>query len=149
MRMLYKYPQAESPYGRLLEENRRRGIGGPEFEIADSGVFEDGRYFDVTIEYAKAAADDILMRLTVENRSVEPAELHLLPQLWSRNTWSWREGAKRPLLRALPSGEVHVEHPALPPMRLSSDGPGPLLFCGNETNTRRLYGSNAPRSFQA
>jgi hypothetical protein len=148
MRMLYKYPQAEFPYGRLLEENRRRGIGGPEFEIADTGLFEDGRYFDVTIEYAKADADDILMQVTVENRSADPALLHLLPQLWSRNSWSWREGAKRPLLRALPSGEVHVQHPALPEMRLSVDGLPQLLFCENETNTRRLFGSNAPGYFK-
>src|SRR5689334_7771037 len=148
MRMLYKYPQAEYPYSRLLEENRRRGIGGPEFEIADSGVFDDGRYFDVTIEYAKAAPDDILMLLTVENRSADPAELHLLPQLWSRNSWSWRDGAKRPLFRALPGGDVHVEHPNLTAMRLSADGAPRLLFCENETNTRRLFGSNAPGYFK-
>jgi len=77
-------------------------------------VFDDGRYFDVTIEYAKSAPDDILMLLTVENRSADPAELHLLPQLWSRNSWSWTEGAKRPLFRALPGSDVHVEHPNLP-----------------------------------
>ena len=90
LKMLYKYPQRAFPYADLVDENARRGIGGPEFEIADTGLFEDGRYFDVTIEYAKADVDDILMQVTVENRSADPALLHLLPQLWSRNSWSWR-----------------------------------------------------------
>src|SRR5277367_4144511 len=82
MRMLYKYPQAEFPYDRLVEENRRRGVVEPEFEILDTGVFDDDRYFDVTVEYAKADVEDILMRITVDNRGAEPAVLHLLPHCW-------------------------------------------------------------------
>src|SRR5215216_5380762 len=89
MKFLYKYPQSEFPYARLVEENRRRGRGEPEFELADTGVFDGGRYFDVFAEYAKASPDDLLIRLTVANRGPEPARLHLLPTLWFRNTWSW------------------------------------------------------------
>ena len=88
MRMLYKYPQAAFPYARLVEENRRWGRDEPEFELIDTGVFDDNRYFDVEIEYAKADVDDILMQVTVHNRAAEAAALHVLPQLWARNTWS-------------------------------------------------------------
>src|SRR5690242_18546683 len=89
MKALYKYPQVEFPYARLVEENRRRGIHAPEFELLDTGVFDDQRYFDVTAEYAKASPDDVLVRITVANRGPDPAALHLLPTLWFRNTWSW------------------------------------------------------------
>ncbi|MGH8230604.1 MAG: MGH1-like glycoside hydrolase domain-containing protein, partial [Steroidobacteraceae bacterium] len=91
LKMLYKYPQAAFPYVRLLQENRRRDLSQPEFELVDTGVFEQDRYFDVSVEYAQASPDDILMRLTAVNRSAAPAPLHLLPQLWFRNTWSWSE----------------------------------------------------------
>ncbi len=90
MRMLYKYPQAAFPYAQLVEENRRRGRADPEFELIDTGVFADNRYFDVEIEYAKADVDDILIQLTIHNRAAEAAMLHVLPQLWARNTWSWK-----------------------------------------------------------
>jgi hypothetical protein len=99
MRMLYKYPQRAFPYGVLVEENRRRGPHEREFELVDTGVFDDGRYFDVTIEYAKAASDDILMRVTAVNRGPETAALHLLPHFWARNTWSWYADGLRPMLR--------------------------------------------------
>ena len=89
MKALYKYPQAEYPYARLVEENRRRGLGAPEFELIDTGVFNEDRYFDVFAEYAKASENDILIRLTIANRGPEKATLHLLPTLWFRNTWSW------------------------------------------------------------
>src|SRR5437667_11691705 len=89
MKALYKYPHAEFPYARLVEENRRRGLGDPELELADTGVFDESRYFDVFAEYAKASPDDILIRITVANRGPEAASLHLLPTLWFRNTWSW------------------------------------------------------------
>lgn len=88
MRMLYKYPQEEFPYTRLVDENRRRGPADPEFELIDTGIFDAGRYHDVTVEYGKAAADDLLLRVTVVNRGPDAARLHLLPQLWARNTWS-------------------------------------------------------------
>src|SRR5438094_247963 len=98
---LYKYPQAEFPYALLVEENRRRGRSAPEFELLDTGVFDDDRYFDVFIEYAKAAADDILIVVTVVNRGPEAAPLHVLPTLWLRNTWSWDRDTERPRLRAI------------------------------------------------
>ena len=86
LKMLYKYPQAEFPYARLGDENRRRGIGAPEYELIDTGVFDDDRYFDVTVEYAQAAPDDVLMRITADNRGADIACIHILPQLWFRNT---------------------------------------------------------------
>jgi hypothetical protein len=89
MKYLYKYPQRAFPYGWLVEENRRRGRGAPEFELIDTGVFEENRYFDVLVEYAKAGIDDILIRISVTNRGPETAECDLLPTLWFRNTWSW------------------------------------------------------------
>src|SRR5688572_29572982 len=94
LKMLYKYPQRVFPYQQLVEENRRRGKDEPEFELLDTGIFDDDRYFDVFVEYAKASPDDLLMRVTVHNRGPEEAEIHLLPQLWFRNTWSWK-GSQR------------------------------------------------------
>ncbi|HUB11225.1 MAG TPA: glucosidase [Acetobacteraceae bacterium] len=138
MRMLYKYPHAAFPYARLVEENRRRGRGEPEFELLDSGVFDEGRYFDVIIEYAKQAPDDLLMCITVRNRGDTAATLHVLPTLWARNTWSWKPGSPRPLLRALADGSVAALHPRMPPMRLHVEPSDTLLFCENETNFRRL-----------
>ena len=99
MRMLYKYPQGEFPYQRLLEENRRRDRMQPEFELHDTGVFDDNRYFDVFIEYAKATDEDILIRIAAWNRGPEAATLHLLPTLWFRNTWSWGRDLRRPTIR--------------------------------------------------
>jgi Glycosyl hydrolase family 63 C-terminal domain len=143
MRMLYKYPQAAFPYRELVEENRRRGMAEPEFELLDTGVFADGCYFDIEIEYGKADPDDILMRVTICNRAAEAAKLHVLPQLWARNIWSWQPRAPKPLLRAGEDGAIAVEHPQLPPLRLYCDGRPELLFCENETNFRRLYGINS------
>ncbi|HUZ63216.1 MAG TPA: glucosidase [Acetobacteraceae bacterium] len=147
MRMLYKYPHAAFPYDHLREENGRRDQNQPEFEILDTGVFEANRYFDVTIEYAKAAADDILMCITVRNRADEPAMLHVLPQLWARNIWSWTEGATRPSLR-LEGGGVEAQHPTMPPSRLAADQPVEWLFCENETNASRLFGVEAAGPFK-
>src|SRR5512145_2584031 len=93
MKALYKYPQASFPYAALVAESRRRDRRAPEYELLDTGVFGDDRYFDVVVEYAKAAVDDVLVRISVTNRSPEPALLHLLPTLWFRNTWSWTPGA--------------------------------------------------------
>jgi len=147
MRMLYKYPHTAFPYTQLLEENRRRNQGQPEFEILDTGVFENGRCFDVTVEYAKAAPDDLLMRITVRNRSNQAAPLHVLPQLWARNTWSWDEGTTKPELR-LQGAIVEALHPDLPPQHLAIDRPCRWLFCENETNVRRLFGVDAPGPFK-
>src|SRR5213595_2532208 len=162
LKMLYKYPQREFPYARLVEENgRRKGDSGlPEFELLDTGIFDDDRYFDVFIEYAKAEPEEILMRVTVHNRGPEAATIHLLPQLWFRNAWSWKPDAKKPLMHEQDGGIV-VEHPELGRYRLAIDDCGrrreesltssaaskddqrvltsspTLLFCDNETNARR------------
>ena len=148
---LYKYPQAEFPYGRLIEENARRDRSAPEFELLDTGVFDDDRYFDVTAEYAKATPDDVLVRLTVANRGPEPAPLHLLPTLWFRNTWSWEPVAPRPRLRRVDgvagAATVWVEHPDLAGFRLLAEGTPGLLFTENETNVRRLFGDGGPQPF--
>src|SRR5450432_3839096 len=98
MRMLYKYPQAEFPYAALIAENARRGLNEPEYELLDTGIFNEGRYFDVTVEYAKATPEDILIRVTIDNRGPDAAMLHVLPQLWARNTWDWRPGIPEPRL---------------------------------------------------
>ena len=135
MKYLYKYPQSEFPYARLVEENGRRGKGEREFELLDSGVFDENRYFDVEVEYAKAAPDDILIRINVSNRGPEAAELHLLPTVWFRNTWSWQTDAARPRMRAA-GGWIEIEGAG----RLIFEGEPELLFVENETNTRRLYG---------
>jgi hypothetical protein len=148
MRMLYKYPQAAFPYSELLEENRRRTKADPEFEIIDTGVFENDRYFDVTIEYAKAGIDDVLMRVTAENRGPDAAPLHIVPQLWARNIWSWGPEVKRPKLTADGTNAVDAIHPILKPLRLVYDGAPELLFCDNDTNVRRHYGFDAPGYFK-
>lgn len=98
MRMLYKYPHAEFPYSDLVQENARRGLDDPEYEVLDTGVFNDNHYFDVSIEYAKHTPDDVFMRVTVVNRSDRSARLHVLPQLWARDIWSWAPGTERPTL---------------------------------------------------
>ncbi|HEX6984275.1 MAG TPA: glucosidase, partial [Planctomycetaceae bacterium] len=149
MKGLYKYPQAEYPYDRLVEEARRRSRNDPEFELEDAGVFDQGRYWDVTAEYAKASPDDLLVKITVANRGPEPATLHLLPTLWFRNTWSWgctHEGCEvRPRLWRDADGYVLANHPTLGLFRWSAEaGPGDaaptILFTENETNIERLYG---------
>ncbi len=147
LRMLYRYPQAAYPYDGLVAENGRRGTDQPEYELIDTGVFAENRYFDVCVEYAKAAPDNILMRITVTNRGPDPAPLTLVPQLWARNTWSWRKGSRRPRLRATSSG-VEAMHPRLQLMRLECDAGLPFVFCENETNVRRLYGMDGPGPFK-
>ncbi len=144
-RMLYKYPQAEYPYALLVQENARRGKQDPEFEIIDTGVFDDDRYFDVDIEYAKAGAEDILLRLTVSNRGPDPAEIHVLPQAWFRNTWSWYGDGRKPALERF-GQDVTVNHEKLGLYALHFDGVDEIQFCENETNVPRLYRTEAPRS---
>jgi hypothetical protein len=143
MKYLYKYPQAAFPYDALVEENRRRDRQGPEFELIDTGVFDTDRYFDVVVEYAKAAPDDILVRITVTNRGPEAAEIHLLPILWYRNTWSWDiPEPERPSLRVGQAGGhavIEGEHATLGSRWLYCEGAPELLFTENDTNARRLY----------
>jgi hypothetical protein len=149
MRALYKYPQREYPYLRLVAENARRGRDQPEFELLDTGLFDEDRYFDVLVEYAKAGVNDVLIRVTVDNRGPDAAPLHVLPTLWFRNTWSCEPGAPKPRLvrtegpaRVL---AVRVEHPALSgDFRFYADGTPRLLLTDNETNVRRLFGDGQP-----
>jgi hypothetical protein len=143
MKYLYKYPQGEFPYGQLVEENRRRGKGAPEYELLDTGVFDEDRYFDVFVEYAKADVEDILIRVKIVNRGPEEAELHLLPTIWFRNTWSWNgDGARPSLMRADVEGAaIELNHKEYGRRRLYCEGAPELLFTENETNTRRLFGN--------
>jgi hypothetical protein len=144
MRALYKYPQAEFPYSRLVEENRRRGLGATEFELIDAGVFEENRYFDVFAEYAKGSDNDILIRLTIANRGPEKSTIHLLPTLWFRNTWSWgpvpEESTTKPSITLERKGLVRVQQDELGEYQLSYKGDAQPLFTENETNAQRFYG---------
>ena len=154
MKMLYKYPHAAFPYADLVAEGRRRGFHEPEYELLDTGVFADGRYFDVFVEYAKADQEDILIRITVLNRGPEPAECWALPTLWFRNTWSWgyetspmNDVSGKPVLRQIPAPEgteaaaaVQVDHPTAGQYLLYAAGAPELLFTENETNAVRLFG---------
>jgi hypothetical protein len=145
LKMLYKYPHGEFPYARLVDESRRRGIGQPEFELIDTELFDSDRYFDVFMEYAQAEPGDILLRVTVENRGPEAAPVHVLPQLWFRNTWSWTPGAERPELQQAGAALVRAEHKDLGVYHLHVDGDPELLFCENESNAQRLW-NEPPRA---
>ncbi|HET7898337.1 MAG TPA: glucosidase, partial [Flavisolibacter sp.] len=140
MKMLYKYPQAEFPYRQLVEENRRRTRQDPEFEIIDTGIFDDNAYFDVFVEYAKAGVDDLLIKLTITNRGEEDATLHVLPTLWFRNTWAWGYDNYQPQMISSNKGGIIVDHEVLGRYYLHLQTKGELLFCDNETNNQRLYG---------
>ncbi len=150
-RWRYHYPRSEFPYGELIARNAARDRTEPEYELADTGIFDDGRYWVVEVCYAKADPDDICVRVQVTNAGPDPAGLHVLPTAWFRNTWSWRPGAGRPRLAAAPGGPpgcaaVAIGHPFLGELELLA-GAGPdgalpeLLFCENETNTARLFGT--------
>ena len=147
LRMLYKYPQEEFPYDRLVAENGRRGRSAPELELIDCGVFDQDRYFDVEIEYAKAEPEDILVRITVHNRGPEAAEIHLLPHLWFRNTWSWEKDGARPLLTRIGPAVAQVDHPQLGVFHWEAEAALDLYFCDNETNVERLFGSPSPPGY--
>jgi Mannosylglycerate hydrolase MGH1-like glycoside hydrolase domain len=141
MKYLYKYPHAAFPYGDLIEKNQHRSREEFEYELLDTGVFDQDRYFDVFVEYAKASPEDILIQVTVHNRGPEPATLHVLPTLWFRNTWSWGGEVPRPELRQHAAGVIAASHPELGERFLSCDGAAALLFTENETNTERLFGA--------
>ena len=143
----YHYPQAEFPYDDLVAENGRRGFHDPEYELLDTGVFDDDRYWVVDVVYAKADPHDLLMEVRVTNAGPDTATLHVLPHLWFRNTWSWDQGAAKPSLNATTDGRVITEHPRLGELEWlvdsAPDGSAPqLVFCDNETNDERLYGSS-------
>jgi hypothetical protein len=155
MKALYKYPQREFPYDQLLRENHNRSADDPEFELVDTGIFDDDRYFDVQVEYAKAAPDDILIRITVHNRGPDRAGLDLLPTLWFRNTWSWGRTSEgywpRPLIQRVDASTLAAQHESLGSFRFSAE---PLrearpefLFTENETNLARLFGGRNATPF--
>jgi len=150
MKGLYKYPHTEYPYSRLVDENRNRNREAPEFEIRDTGIFDDNRYFDVFIEYAKASANDILIKITAHNRGPEAATLHFVPTLWFRNSWSWGRTGEgytgRPSIALSDSTTLATTHDTLEPFVLSIDPTGfstppQPLFTENETNIERIFGS--------
>ncbi len=148
MKALYKYPQSEFPYERLVEENRRRTRLDPEFELEQTGIFDANRYFDVFAEYAKAAPDDILVRITIANRRPEAAPIHVLPVLWFRNTWAWGQSYEsswgRPsIVRAGPES-IEARHSTLGTFHFEAENAPAWLFTENQTNVERLY--NAPNS---
>ena len=145
MRCQYKYPQRPFPYLDLVSTNGRRGKSDMEYELLDTGIFDEDRYFDVVVEYAKAAPDDILMVVSASNRGPDAATLHLLPTLWFRNTWSWGDDVPRPELHGVNDeaglSVARASHPDLGDWRLRADGSAELLFCENETNNERLFGA--------
>jgi hypothetical protein len=144
MKYLYKYPQAAYPYSDLVETSRRRGRNEFEYELLDSGVFDQDRYFDVFVEYAKASPEDVLIQISVHNRGPEPATVHVLPTLWFRNQWSWHTGPDRPVLQQLAStparSVIQAVEADLGERYLYCEGEAPLLFTENETNTQRIFG---------
>jgi hypothetical protein len=144
MKWLYKYPQSAYPYDQIVQTSRKRTRHEFEYELIDTGVFKENRYFDVFVEYAKASPEDVLIRITVHNRGPDAAELHVLPTLWFRDQWSWQIGAVKPSLLPLDgvpgTAVIHAVEPTLGDRYLACDGAVPLLFTENETNTQRIFG---------
>ncbi len=151
LKMLYKYPQAAFPYADLVAENRRRGNGAPEYELLDTGIFDEQRYFDVFVEYAQAGIDDVLMRITAHNRGTASAPLHLLPQLTFRNTWSWKEGQAKPQM-SVRDGHLVAEHERLGVYHCYADSASSpqarWILTENATNVPRLYAGVADGPFK-
>jgi hypothetical protein len=147
MKCLYKYPQQEFPYQRLREVNRTRSRQDPEFELLDTGIFSDDRYFDIFTEYAKADPDDILIRVSVANRGPATTTLHLLPTLWFRNTWAWAAGSPRPSMKRAEDGAIDIEEAMIGSYRFTLDGRPPLLFTENESNEQVLWNVQNPQPY--
>src|SRR6516165_8025455 len=139
MKYLYKYPQRAYPYADLVNTNRGRSRNEFEYELLDTGIFNDNRYFDVFVEYAKDGPEDILIKISVHNRGPETAEVHVLPTLWFRNTWSWGGGNDKPSMERV-GNAIKASHPKLGERFLCCDGNATLLFTENETNTQRIFG---------
>lgn len=143
MKCLYKYPQHKFPYQKLIDENRRRGLHEPEYELLDTGIFNENKYFDVFVEYAKFNDEDVLIKISVTNRGPQTKAVHLLPTLWFRNTWSWKSGVNKPNLKLMRDdsvGVVEASHDALGRRWLYCAKAREYLFTENETNFERLYG---------
>ena len=151
MRALYKYPHAAFPYAQILNENAKRTRHDPEYELLDTGVFDDDRYFDIEVEYAKGHADDLLVRITATNRGSHPHDLHVLPTLWFRNEWAWRPGIARPAIELEEhsggTAIIRADHAALGSYRLYARNAGTVLFTENETNFAALFGSTNPSPY--
>ncbi len=147
MKFLYKYPQTAFPYPALVETNQERSRFEMEYELLDTGVFDEDRYFDVFVEYAKAGPEDILVRISARNRGPDEAALDVLPTLWFRNTWSWPAGTAKPVLRGEEGGVV-AQHRELGRLRLAADGNPEWLFTENETNEERLFGKPNPQPYR-
>jgi hypothetical protein len=148
MRMLYKYPQQAYPYQKLVDENRKRNRLEPEYDLIDSGIFDNNEYFDVFIDYAKASTDDILVRITVYNRGPGNAVIHVLPHAWFRNTWAWGYDSYKPHMFRDDKGLIKLDHQRLGEYYIYADADPDLLFCENETNTARLYGQAGTGTFK-
>jgi hypothetical protein len=144
MKYLYKYPQREYPYGHLVETNQRRSREEMEYELLDTGIFDDDRYFDVFVEYAKADPEDVLIKVSVHNRGPEAAQIHVLPTLWFRNTWSWGDFDPKPELRQAGTGQIQGTHSLAGDYTLQCDGGPELLFTENESNVARLWSQPNP-----
>lgn len=142
LKMLYKYPQKQFPYDDIREKNAALSSIDPEYELMDTGIFDDDRYFDIYVEYARAGVDDILLSVTALNRGPEAAEIHLLPQAFFRNTWTWGEEGERPSLELLDAGHVLARHPTLGQLHLFYDSAAQPLFCENETNAEAVCGED-------
>ena len=150
MKYLYKYPQSAFPYDHLVAENGRRGKTQPEYELLDTGVFNEDRYFDVFVEYAKADVEDILIKITVANRGPEVANLRLLPTVWFRNLWSWKAGEPRPemhMAKVTPNPVITLNHPQVDSHWLHCEGSPELLFTENDTNAQRIFGIANPTPY--
>ena len=141
MKMLYKYPQTAFPYDWLINENKHRTKAQPEFELIDTGIFNNNNYFDVFIEYAKADVTDILIKITVHNRGNQDADLQILPTIWFRNTWVWGDDNSKPQMMSTDNGSITISHKDLGNYYLYTDKSSPFLFCDNETNNEKLYQS--------
>jgi hypothetical protein len=146
-KMLYKYPQTAYPYQRLIDENASNGLNAREFELIDTGIFDQDRYFDVEVEYAKASPTDILMRVVVHNRGPDAAPIHILPQAWFRNIWSWSDDRVRPRMSEKSRGEVLGDHDQLGGFALSFEAPDRLAFCENDTNVAKVFGVPGPSGY--
>ena len=147
MKYLYKYPQSEFPYRDLLETNSHRSREEFEYELLDTGIFNDDRYFDVFVEYAKADPEETLVRISIHNRGPEAAQIHLLPTLWFRNTWSWGKSEQKPVIGQIDEGKIYASHPKLGNYTLHCEGSPELLFTENETNAYRLWGHPNPSPY--
>ena len=143
MKMLYKYPQSEFPYEQLIIENQKRTRLDPEYELIDTGIFKDNKYFDVFIEYAKASVEDLLIRMTIFNRANEEASLNIVPQAWYRNTWSWDNNNYKPWIKKKTENSLLLNHDKLGDYFLFFDESPEIIFCENETNVKRLYNLNS------